>query len=169
MLLIWASQVALVVKNTPTNAGDIRDNGFSYGSYGSGRSPGGGHGNPQQNSSLENPMNRGTWKATIHAVTESWTRLKQVNMNARTLRICFCLFAFAVFSAYNQFISVAQLCPTLCDAMNCSTPGLPVHHQLPEFTQTHVHQISDAIQASHPLSSPSPPAPNPSQHQSLFQ
>ena len=53
--------------------------------------------------------------------------------------------------------------------MNCSTPGLPVHHQLPEFTQTHVHWVSDAIQPSHPLSSPSPPAPNPSQHQSLFQ
>ena len=57
----------------------------------------------------------------------------------------------------------------LCDPMNCSTPGLPVHHQLPEFTQTHVHRVSDAIQPSHPLSSPSPPAPNPSQHQSLFQ
>ena len=57
----------------------------------------------------------------------------------------------------------------LCDPMNCSTPGLPVHHQLPEFPQTHVHQVSDAIQPSHPLSSPSPPAPNPSQHQSLFQ
>ena len=70
-----------------------------------------------------------------------------------------------------QFSSVAQLCPTLCDPMNHSTPGLPVHHQLPEFTQTHVHPFSDAIQPSHPLSSPSPspPAPNPSQHQSLFQ
>ena len=68
-----------------------------------------------------------------------------------------------------QFSSVAQLCPTLCDPMNCSTPGLPVHHQLPGFTQTHVHRVSDAIQPSHPLSSPSPPAPNPSQHQSLFQ
>ena len=65
--------------------------------------------------------------------------------------------------------SVAQRCPTLCDPMNRSTPGLPVHHQLPEFTETHVHRISDAIQPSHPLSSPSPPAPNPSQHQSLFQ
>ena len=53
--------------------------------------------------------------------------------------------------------------------MNCSTPGLPVHHQLPEFTQTHIHQVSDAIQPSHPLLSPSPPAPNPSQYQSLFQ
>ena len=68
-----------------------------------------------------------------------------------------------------QFNSVAQSCPTLCDPMNRSTPGLPVHNQLPEFTQTHVHWVSDAIQPSHPLSSPSPPAPNPSQHQSLFQ
>ena len=68
-----------------------------------------------------------------------------------------------------QFSSVAQSCPTLCNPMNHSTPGLPVHHQLPEFTQTHVHRVSDAIQTSHPLSSPSPPAPNPSQHQSLFQ
>ena len=68
-----------------------------------------------------------------------------------------------------QFSSVAQSCLTLCDPMNRSTPGLPVHHQLPEFTQTHVHQIGDAIQPSHPLSSPFPPAPNPSQHQSLFQ
>ena len=56
-----------------------------------------------------------------------------------------------------------------CNPTNCSTPGLPIHHQLPEFTETHVHRVSDAIQPSHPLSSPSPPAPNPSQHQSLFQ
>ena len=68
-----------------------------------------------------------------------------------------------------QFNSVAQSCPTLCNPMNRSTPGLPVHYQLPEFTQTQVHQVGDAIQPSHPLSSPSPPAPNPSQHQSLFQ
>ena len=68
-----------------------------------------------------------------------------------------------------HFSSVAQLCPTLCNPMNCSTPGLPVHHQLPEFTQTHVHRVGDAIQPSHPLSSPSPPALIPSQHQSLFQ
>ena len=67
------------------------------------------------------------------------------------------------------FGSVTQSCPTLCDPMNCSTPGLPVHHQLPEFTQTHVHGVNDAIQKSQPLSSLSPPAPNPSQHQSLFQ
>jgi len=68
-----------------------------------------------------------------------------------------------------QFSSVTQSCPILCDPMNRSMPGLPVHRQLPEFTQTHVHRVSDAIQPSHPLSSPSPSAPNPSQHQSLFQ
>ena len=68
-----------------------------------------------------------------------------------------------------QFSSVAQSCPTLCDPMNRSTPGLPVHHQIPEFTQTHVHWVGDAIQPSHPLLPPSPPAPNPSQHQGLFQ
>ena len=65
--------------------------------------------------------------------------------------------------------SVDQSCLTLWDPMNHSTPGLPVHHHLPEFTQTHVHRVSDAIQPSHPLSSPSSPAPNPSQHQGLFQ
>ena len=68
-----------------------------------------------------------------------------------------------------QFSSVAQSCRTLCDPMNRSTPGLPVHQQLPEFTRTHVHRVGDAMQPSHPLSSPSPPAPNPPQHQSLFQ
>ena len=66
-----------------------------------------------------------------------------------------------------QFISVTQSCLTLCDPMNHSMPGLLVHHQLPEFTQTHVHRVGDAIQSSHPLSSISPPAPNPSQHQGL--
>ena len=69
----------------------------------------------------------------------------------------------------DQFRSVAQLCPTPCDLLDCSTLGLPVHHQLLEFTQTHVHQVGDAIQPSHPLSSPSPPALNLSQHQGLFQ
>ena len=76
---------------------------------------------------------------------------------------------FSVGLSSVQFSSVAQSCPTLCNPMNCSMPGLPVHHQLPEFTQTHVHRVSDAIQPSHPRSSPSPPAPNPSQNQSLFQ
>ena len=68
-----------------------------------------------------------------------------------------------------QIRSVTQSCLILCNPMNRSTPGLPVHHQLTEFAQTHVHRVSDAVQQSHPLSSPSPPAPNPSQHHSLFQ
>ena len=68
-----------------------------------------------------------------------------------------------------HFGSVAQLCPTLCDPMDCSTPSLPVDNQLPEIAQTHVRQVSDAIQPLHPLSSPSPPAFNLSQHQELFQ
>ena len=94
-------------------------------------------------------MDREAWHAAVHGVTKSWTRLRD--------------------GASVQFSSVAQSCPTLCDPMNRSTPGLPVPHQLAEFTQTHVHRVGDAIQPSHPLSSPSPPAPNPSQHQSLFQ
>ena len=68
-----------------------------------------------------------------------------------------------------QFSSIAQSCRTLCDPMDCSTPGLPIHHQLPEFPQTHVHWVGDAIQPSHPLSSPLPPAFNLSQNQGLFQ
>ena len=68
-----------------------------------------------------------------------------------------------------QFSSVAQSCLTLCDPINLSTPGLPVHHQLPELTQTHVNRVGDAIQPPHPLLSPSPPAPNPSKYQGLFQ
>ena len=72
-------------------------------------------------------------------------------------------------SSMYQFSSGAQSCPTLCDPMNHNTPGLPVHCQLPEFIQTHVHRVGDAIQPSHPLSSPSPPPRNPSQHQGLFQ
>ena len=80
--------------------------------------------------------------------------------------IIICIYTY-IYRISDQII--AQWCPTLCDPMNRSMPGLPVHHQLPEFTQTHIHQVSDAIQPSHPLSSPSPPAPNPSQQQSLFQ
>ena len=74
----------------------------------------------------------------------------------------------AILFVGTQFSSVAQLCLTLCDPMNCNTPGLPVHHQLPESTQTHVHCIGDAIQPFHPVLSPSHPAFNLSQHQGLF-
>ena len=82
---------------------------------------------------------------------------------------CASLFKWVSSSHSVQFSSLSQSCPTLCDPMNCSIPGLPVHHQLTEFTQTHIHRAGDAIQPSHPLSSPSPPSPNPSKHQSLFQ
>ena len=81
----------------------------------------------------------------------------------------FCTLCHYLPTASVHFSSVAHSCLTLCDPMKRSTPGLPVHHHLPEFTQTHVHRVSDAIQPSHPLPSPSPPALNPSQHQSLFQ
>ena len=86
--------------------------------------------------------------------------LKQMWPNAKFLKIGWC--------KYVQFSSVTQSCPTLCDPMNHSTSGLPVHQQLPEFIQTHVHWVGDAIQPSHPLSSPSPPALNLAQHQGLF-
>ena len=72
-------------------------------------------------------------------------------------------------NVHSSLFVLTQSCPTLCDPMNRTMPGLPVHHQLLEFTQTHVHQVGDVIQPSHPLSSRCPPAPNPSQHQSLFQ
>ena len=88
--------------------------------------------------------------------------------NSRIL-IFLCLFFNQTVKLSAQFSSVAQLCPTLCDPVNRSTPGLPVHHHLLEFTQTHVCRVGDAILPSHLLSSPFPPAPNPSQRQSLFQ
>ena len=79
-----------------------------------------------------------------------------------------CIFQVSYLRSSVQFISVAQSCLTICNPINRSTPGLLVHHQLPQFTQTHIHWVSDAIQPSHPLSSPSPPMFNLSQHQGLF-
>ena len=114
--------------------------------YGLGRSSGVGNGNSLQYSCLENSMDRRFWQATVHRITKRRTLL----------------------NTSVQFSSVTQSCPTLCDLMNCSTPGLPVYHQLQEFTQTHAHRVGDAIQTSHPLSSPTPPALNLSQHQGIF-
>jgi len=90
-----------------------------------------------------------------------------MNAYIKTHQIIYLKYAVYCMSTINQIRSVAQSCLTLCNPMNRSTPGLPVHHQLPEFTQTHVRRVSDAIQPSHPLSSPSPPAPNPSTHKIL--
>ena len=114
--------MALVVKNTPTNAGDIRDAGSIPGL---GRSPRGGHGNPLQYYCLENPMDRGAW-GLLNLALKSDCNLKPVS---------------------DQIRSVAQSCPTLCHPMIHSAPGLPVHHQLPEFTETHVHRVR--IPSSH--------------------
>ena len=105
-----------------------------------------------------------TMKETISKVKRQPSEWEKIIANEATDKE---LFSKNIQAA--QFSSVAQSCLTLCDPMNCSTSGLPVHHQLLEFTQTHVHRVSDAIRPSHPLSSPSPPAPNPSRHQSLFQ
>ena len=105
--------------------------------------------------------------------TKEWWNATFFKSLLNLLQYCFCfLFSFLGFFCLSiQFSrSVVSLSRVwLCNPMNHSTPGLPVHHQLPEFTQTHVHQVGDAIQPSHPLSSPSPPAPNPSQHLGLFQ
>ena len=93
----------------------------------------------------------------------SHTQRKKVENGATGKWNCFLhLKASEMIVRSDQIRSVSQSCPTLCNPMNRSTPGLPVHHQLPEFTETHVHRVSDAIQPSHPLSSPSPLAPNPS-------
>ena len=113
----------------------------------------------------------GWWKnncgfALLNFVT--WYRNTILNKCGYVIHNFIVHFLLYVFSSI-QFTSVTQSCLTPCNPMNCSTPGLPVHHQLPEFTQTHVHRVGDAIQLSHPLSSPSPPAPNSSQQQSLFQ
>ena len=118
-----------------------------------------GNGNALQCSYQENPRDGGAWWAAVYGVAQSRTRLKRLSSSSSNIKIRS--------PKMIQFRSVAQLCPTLCDPMNRSTPGFPVHHQLPEFTQTHVHPVGDAIQPSHPLSSPFPPAPNPSQHQSF--
>ena len=159
---------------------------------GSGRSPGEGNGHPLKYSWLENPMDRGAWWAMVHRVTKSQTRLKQLSRAQHTRMYVYVhLTHFAVYLKLthyksnilqskkkrlwgwafiqSDFSSVSQSCPALCDPMGCSTSGFPVHHQLPEFTQTHVHWLGDAIQPSHPLSSPSLPALNLSQHQGLFQ
>ena len=103
--------------------------------------------NPLQCSCLENPRDRGTWWAAVYGVAQSRTRLKRLSS-----------------SSSSRISSVAPSCLTLCDPMHRSTSGLPVHHQLLEFTQTHVHWVSDAIQPPHPL----PPAFSLSQHQGLF-
>ena len=108
------------------------------------------------------------WRQALRSQHAGYWQCGNAGVPAASCHLCVSLISTAPFPI-SSFSSVNHSCLTLCDPMNRSTPGLPVHHQLPEFTQTHVHQVSDAIQPSHPLSSPPPPAPNPSQHQGLFQ
>ena len=139
-----------VGKESACNVGDL-------GSIpGLGRSPGEWEGYPLQYCGLENSKD-----CIVHGVTKSQTRVNDFHSSGFTDAFLFIKLPIGHLSPYrsDQIRSVAQSCPTLCDPMNHSTPGLPVHHQLPEFTQTHAHRVSDAIQPSHPLSSPSPPAP----------
>ena len=143
---------------------------------------------------MENPIDRGPWRATVHRVANSWTWLKWLSMHAHGGKvICAWLhiFVWCESKAYSRPVldytvylqsytvnvrimlhiqSVQSLSHVwLCDSMDCSMPGFLVHHQLLELAQTHVHWVGDAIQSSHPLSSPSPPAFNLSQHQNFFQ
>ena len=114
---------------------------------GSGRSPGEENGNPLQCSCLENPMNGGAWCTIVHRVTKSWTRLSNFTFKKEGEGIRRDHSGNQVLWSIHirMFSSVAQSCPTLCDPKNCSPPGLPVHHQPPEFTQTHVHRVGDDI------------------------
>ena len=115
-------------------------------------------------------------KAVIHSSSYLYHHTQKISGTFKECLLWDRYFAYIIsFNFHNkqwisvQFSSVAQSCPTLCDPMNRIMPGPPVHHQLPELTQTQPHLVGDAIQASYPLLSPSPPAPNPSQHQGLFQ
>ena len=122
-------------------------------------------------------MDREVWLGAVHEVTKSQTQLSNwTELSWRALKVSPDQTSAPLLVSWSsctdfivQFSSVAQLCLTLWDPMDCSTPDLPVHHQLPELTQTHVHPVGDSIQLSHPLSSPFPPAFNLSQHQDLFQ
>ena len=132
----------LVVKNPPGSAGDAGDTDSIPGSGGS---PGGGNSKPLQCCCLENPMDRRAWQALVHEVTKSSIRLSNsANVQFEKMYCC----------------SVAKSCLTLWDPMDCSTPGFPILHYLPEYAQTHFRWVSEAIQPSHPLWTPSPYALN---------
>ena len=124
-----------------------------------------GNGNPLQCSCLGNPRYGGAWWAAIYGVAQSRTRLKWLSSSSSKEVM---KGGTEEYLMRHQFSSVAQSCLTLCDPMDWSRPGFPVFHQPLELAQTHVHRAGDAIQPSHPLSSPSPPAFNRSQHQGLF-
>ena len=111
---------------------------------------------------------QGNYFCRVTLQEECWTQLTATCRSPLCVQGCHIGSRKSALMELFQFSSVTQSCLTLCDPMDCSTPGFPVHHQLPEFTHTHVHWVTDAIQPSHPLLSPSPPALNLSQHQGLF-
>ena len=159
-------------KESVSNAGDLRDADSIPGLE---RSLGVGSGNPLQYSWEENSMDRGVWQAIVHGIPKSqpWlnTHILKKVLEVRLSRVQpSWKLSCQVQKQLIQFSSVQSLScvPTLCDSMNRSTPVPPVHQQLPESTQTHVHRINDATQPSHPLSSPSPPTLSLSQNQGLF-
>ena len=141
-----------MVENPPASTGDMGSISRS------GKSPGEGNSNPLQYSCLENLMDTGAWWATVYRIAKESDTTEQLKIN-NLLQ--------GTHRGSVQFI--AQSCPTLCNPMDCSPPGFPVLHQLPELTQTHVHRVSNGIQPPYHLSSPSPPAFNLSQRQGLFQ
>jgi len=150
-----------VIQNLPASAGDIKDVGSILKS---GRSPGEGKGNPLQYSCLETPMNREAWRATVYGVMKSDTTIHACTV---ALHLPGGLGLNPPEHSGGGLVAKSYL--TLFDPMDCSTPGLPVHHQLPEFAQTHINRVSDFIQPSHPLSLSSPPAFCLPQDQGLFQ
>ena len=125
-------------KESACNARDVRDVGLIPGS---GRSPGGGHGNPLQYSCVENSMDRRAWRATVHRVAKSRTWLKQLSSHTHM---------------HWQLLFGCSVVSDSCDPIDCSMPSFPVLHCLPEFAQTHAHWVDNTTQQSHPLSSPSP-------------
>ena len=161
-----------VAKGLPANTGDTGAVGLIPAS---GRLPGGGNVFLlvflySQYSCWENPVNRGACWATIHGVSKSLTWLSDCAYTHILRNIIKAIeWGYADYKVNLLFrCSVPQSYLTLCDPLNCSAPGFPVLHHLPELTQTHVHWVNDAIQPSHSLSSPSPPAFSLSQHQGLF-
>ena len=123
------------VKSLPANAGDTRDASLTPGLW---RSPGVGNGNPLRYSCLENPIERGAQWDIVHGVTKSWTWLSMHAVLPKDLVPSLSFFGYD-FYLFKSFSLVTHSCLTLCTPMDCSMPGFPVHHQIPELAQTHVH------------------------------
>ena len=137
--ICWAFQLVLVIKNLPDNPEEVRDVGSIPGSR---RPPGGGHGNPYQYPYLENPIDRRVWRGIVHTVTNNraWLKRQHACIQLLDKKLKTVILSLWWYYVEVQFSSVVQSCMTLCNTMNCSTTGLPVHHKLPEFTQTHVNK-----------------------------